>query len=248
VNRLIAIDSTNLQFRAIFAYRNNPNVPVTYTYLRMLVGYFKKLNITLEDMVVLALDYGSWRKQVDKTYKAQRQEFRESFEEKAWWEARYKEFNDLYEKMKISMPLNIIKIYNCEADDIISVSCRQFPKKEIIIISSDRDLEQLCQFENVQIFSPITKKFKEVKNPMKVLLDKIQGDISDNLLDKPSSEAEFDKRKKIVDLVNPLPDNIELIIKEALSKITPKNLYAHKVPYRTIRLELEKLYKQKEQE
>jgi len=243
MDRLVLIDGGAIQFRAIFAYRNNPNIPVTYTYLRMLVGYFKRLNLTLEDTIILALDYGSWRKQVDRTYKAQRQDFRESKEDKSWWEARYKEFNDLYEKMKISFPINFIKIYNCEADDVISVSCRYYPKKEIIIISHDRDLEQLCQFENVKIWSPISKKFKEVKNPMKVLLEKIQGDISDNLLEKPSSEAEFDKRRKIVDLINPLPQNIELLIKEALSKVTPKNVYFHKIPYRTVRDELEKLYK-----
>jgi 5'-3' exonuclease len=243
MERLILIDGGAIQFRAIFAYRNNSNIPVTFTYLRMIVGYLKKLNATLDDTVILALDYGSWRKQIDKTYKAQRQDFRESKEEKSWWDTRYKEFNDLYDKMKISFPFNFIKLYNCEADDVISVSCRYYPQKEIIIISHDRDLEQLCQFENVKIWSPISKKFKEVKNPMKILLEKIQGDVSDNLLEKPSSEAEFDKRRKIVDLINPLPQNIELLIKEALSKVTPKNVYFHKVPYRTIREELEKLYK-----
>jgi len=244
MNRTILIDGGAVQFRAIFAYRNNPNIPVTYTYLRMLVGYFKKLKVTFKDNIIIALDFGSWRKEVDKNYKAQRKDFRESFEEKEWWDNRYAEFNDLYEKMKISMPVNLLKIYKCEADDIISVACRYYSDNEIIIVSTDRDLEQLCYYENVKIFSPISKKFKEVKNPMKILLEKINGDKSDNLLEKPHTEEEYEIRKKIVSLLE-LPNYIEQMIKEEMSKVAPRNLYLHKIPFRTIRAELENLYTEK---
>ena len=79
---------------------------------------------------------------------------------------------------------------------------------------------------------------------MKVLLEKIQGDVSDNLLTKPSSEAEFEKRKKIVDLVNPLPDFVEQPIKEQLQHILPKNLYLNKFPFKSIVPDLEKIYKE----
>lgn len=241
MRKIIAIDNGGAQFRAIFAFRNNKAVPCTYTYLRMLIGYLKRLNATLEDLVLICHDYGSWRKDIDRNYKAQRQEKREAKEDKQWWLDRYSEFNDLYEKMKISLPWHHIKIFKDESDDIISVVCRYYSKKEIIIVSSDRDLEQLAIYQNVKIFSPITKKFKHIPNPMKVLLEKIQGDISDNLLEKPSSEAEFEKRKKIVDLTN-LPLEIERPIKEALCELTPKNLYVHKIPFRTIAIEIKKLY------
>ena len=101
MSKVIAIDIGNIQFRAIFAYRHNQSIPVQYTFLRMIIGYLKKLNVTLDDSVIFCCDYGSWRKDIDKTYKAQRQEFRESKEEAAWWEARYEEFNDLFAKLKI---------------------------------------------------------------------------------------------------------------------------------------------------
>lgn len=241
MNRVIVIDIGNIQFKAIFAYRNNQSIPVAYTFLRMIIGYLKRLNATLDDKIIFAMDYGSWRKDLDKTYKAQRQEFRESKEEKSWWETRYAEFKDLYEKINVSLPFYQIKIYKREADDVISVCCRYYTKEEIIIVSSDKDLEQLAIYKNVRIFSPITKKFKDIKNPMKVLLDKIQGDKSDNLLDKPSSEAEFELRRKIVDLTN-LPLEIERPIKEELDKIVPKNISLHKIPFRTVQEEIKKLY------
>lgn len=243
MERIILLDVGAIQFRAIFAYRKNQNIPVTYTFLNMVSGYLKRLNATLDDTVIMCQDYGSWRKDIDKTYKAQRKDFRESKEEAKWWEARYEEFNSLYDRLDIALPFYWIKKWKCEADDVISVAIRYFKDKEIIIISHDRDLEQLAFFENVKIFSPISKKFKQIKNPMKVLLDKIQGDVSDNLLNKPSSEAEFERRKKIVDLINPLPDFVEQPIKEELNKLIPKNLYLHKVPFSSIRTKFKKIYR-----
>jgi len=241
MGKIIAIDGGNIQFRAIFSFRNNQAIPCGYTYLSMIVGYLKQLNVTLEDKIIIAQDFGSWRKDLDKTYKAQRKDFRESKEDPKWWEARYAEFNDLYEKLRLSVPWHFIKIYKMEADDILSTITRYYPNNEVIIVSSDRDLEQLAIFKNVKIYSPITKKFKDIKNPMKVLLEKIQGDVSDNLLEKPSSEAEFELRRKIVDLTK-LPLEIERPIKEELNKLIPKNLYVNKIPYGTIQARIKKLY------
>ena len=243
MNRIILLDSGNLQFRAIFAYRNNPQIPATFTYCRMIIGYLKKIGIDSDTQIIVAQDYGSWRKDVDKSYKAQRQGAREEKEDKQWWLDRYEEFNDLYKKLEMSLPWQFIKIYKCESDDVASVACRIYPDKEIIHISSDKDWEQLCHFPNVKIFSPITKKYKIVKAPLKVLMDKIHGDISDNLLTVPSSEVEFERRKTIVDLISPLPNYIETPIREKLQSLLPKNLYINKIPFNTIREEIKKLYK-----
>ena len=135
MSRVIVFDVGNIQFKAIFGYRNNTQIPATWLFMSMLTGYLNKLSINFDDTVIMAVDFGSWRKQVDKVYKAQRQNFRESFEEDDWWQARYKEFNDLYEKLKVSLPYHFIKIYLREADDIASVVCRSFPNKEIILVS-----------------------------------------------------------------------------------------------------------------
>jgi len=242
--RVIIIDNGTIQFRAIFCYMKQiSTVPCTWTYLNMLTGYFNKLNVTLDDLIILAIDYGSWRKDIDLTYKAQRKDFRESKKEDSWWQERYSEFNDLYKKLDIALPVHQIKLWKCESDDILSVGCRYFVDKDIILISSDKDIEQLVYFKNVQIFSPVTKKMKIIKNPMKILLDKIEkGDVSDNLTSKITNEKEWEHRKKLVDLISPLPDNIENQIKEALGKIAPKNLYIYKIPYPSIQKKFEKIY------
>jgi hypothetical protein len=176
-------------------------------------------------------------------YKAQREENRIKQEEKSWWSARYEEFNQLYKKLDMSLPYHWIKIWLVEADDIASVVCSYYKDKEIILISSDADWEQLAYFPNVKIFSPISKKFKEIKNPVKLLLSKIEkGDKSDNLTEKVNSEIDFEHRKKLVDLISPLPENIENQIKEALSQIKPKNLYVYKIPFNYIQQKFKKIY------
>ncbi len=241
--KVIAIDSGNILHRAIFAYMANPQVPCCYTYMRMVIGYLKKFDITLDDQIIICQDYGrSWRKGLDHSYKAQRKEAREQKKDAAWWKERYGEFDRLFESLEKAMNWQFIKIWGTEADDIASVVARYYKDKEVILVSSDRDWEMLCAFDNVKLFSPITKKYKEIKAPMKVLLEKIQGDVSDNLLTKPSSEAEFEIRKRIVNLLE-LPLEIEQPIKEQLDKMMPKNLYIHKIPFNSIREQIRLLYK-----
>ena len=243
MNRIIGIDGGGCLHRAIFSSMNNPQVPATYTYLNMITGYLNKLSVTIEDKIIIAQDYGkSWRKGLDHNYKAQRKEAREGKQSPEWWKSKYSEFDRLFEQLEISVNWNFIKIWGTESDDILSMICRYYNKNEVVIISSDRDLEQLTVFDNVKVWSPITKKFKIIEAPMKVLLEKIQGDISDNLLNKPSSEAEFEIRRRIVDLTQ-LPNEIEQPIKLELEKAMPKNLYIHKIPFYSIQEKFRKLYK-----
>lgn len=244
MSKIIGIDGGGALHRAIFSSMNRPEiVPATYTYMNMMTGYLNKLSVSLEDKIIVAQDYGrSWRKGLDHNYKAQRKEAREEKKSAEWWKEEYAKFDRLFEQLEISVNWHFIKIWGTEADDILSMICRYYNKNEVIIISSDRDLEQLAVFDNTKIWSPISKKYKVINAPMKVLLEKIQGDISDNLLEKPSTEAEFEIRKRIVDLTQ-LPHEIEKPIREELEKLMPKNLYIHKIPYGSIQEKFRKLYK-----
>jgi 5'-3' exonuclease len=274
-NRVIVIDSTNIQFKAIYAYRNGYNrelekitkegidkddameflndaisrrsvflMPPTYTYLQMITGYLNILKFNPEtDVVILAMDYGSWRKKISPVYKSQRKGNREEQETKDWWNSRYKEFNELFTKLEVALPFYLLKFWEVEADDIMAVASRVYSDKAVLGISSDQDWEMLAFHKNTSIFSPITKKMKVINNPMKILLDKIQkGDVSDNLLEKPTNELEFEIRKTLVDLINPLPDHIEIPIKEKLINLPMKNLFIEKIPYNSIRLKFKKLF------
>jgi len=242
MKKLIIIDHANIQFKSIFAFRNNSTCPMPYLYLIQILGYLKKLGTTLDDTVIVGIDFGSWRKEIDPNYKAQRKALREEKEDADFWNEMFKEANELVERLKTCMPWHFIKIYKAEFDDIASCAVRFLDDyDEKIIISTDEDLQQLCIVPNVRIFSPYTKKFKIVKNPEAILLKKIKGDKSDNLLDVPKTEEEFEKRKMIVDLLH-LPGYIEKPITEILLNLTPKNLYINKVPFYSCRKRVKALY------
>jgi 5'-3' exonuclease len=243
--KLIVLDWGGITHRAIFAFRNNSQIPFTYTILRMVIGYLKRIGVTLEDKIVVAEDFGSWRKDIDSNYKAQRKAFRESKEDASWWAEVYKESNEFTEKLDECLPWNFIKIYKMESDDIASIAVRYLEAEEKILITSDEDWAQLCTLPNVKVFSPHTKKYKIIKNPEKILLKKIKGDISDNLLEAPKTEAEFEKRKMIVNLIS-LPQHIEQIIRPVIETLPIKNLYLNKIPFRTCKEEIRKLYKLEE--
>jgi hypothetical protein len=243
MNKIVVLDEGYLKHRAIFSFMACSEMPAQFTFMSITIACLKRIGISLEDRIFLACDYGkSWRKLEDLEYKAQRKTNREQKQDADWWKEVYKDFNDFYEKLEPMINWNFMRGMGLEADDWASIIPRFYPDTECILVSADKDWEQLCAFKNVKIFSPITKRYKYVKDPIKVLMEKIQGDISDNLLVKPRTEAEFEIRKKIVNLLE-LPPHLETIMKEQLMSIPRKNLYVNKLPYYTIQKRMKDLYK-----
>ena len=86
---------------------------------------------------------------------------------------------------------NIVKCSNYEADDIIASFVNHYYKtNEIIIISSDKDLLQLLNFSNTQVYNPIKQRYitdSDIIMMFKTTKDKITdilalvGDRSDNI-------------------------------------------------------------------
>jgi len=239
--KLIVVDSGNVMHKAIFAFSANSAIIPTYTYLRMIIGYFKKIGVTLDDKVIIAEDFGSWRKEIDSNYKRQRKALREQRESPEWWQINYDDFNKFIPKLNKCLPWHFCRAYKIESDDWASVAVRFIDAEEKILISADADWQQLCVLPNVKIFSPYTKAYKIIKNPEQILLNKIRGDKVDNLLTVPQTEAEWEKRKMIVDLLS-LPLHIEQMIRPVIETLPEKKLYLHKMPYKSCRIELEKMY------
>jgi len=243
MNKIVVLDEGYLKHRAIFAFMACSEMPAQFTFMSIIIACLKRIGISLEDRIFLACDTGkSWRKLEDLEYKAQRKENREKKQDADWWAEVYKDFNDFYETLEPMINWNFMRGMSLEADDWASMIPRFYPDTECVLVSADKDWEQLCALPNVKIFSPITKKYKYVKDPIKVLMEKIQGDISDNLLVKPRTEAEFEIRKKIVNLLD-LPPHLETIMKEQLMVVQRKNLYVKKLPYYTIQKRIKDLYK-----
>lgn len=258
VNRIIIIDGGFVLHRSILAFKNTektcPFLRPTYYFLRMIIGYLNRIKINLEDQIIIALDgRQSWRKKIDLQYKANRKAGREKQADEEWWSARFNEFDVALEEWNKIFNWHFIKEHNIEADDIASVACRLFKDKELILITVDGDWSMLTVFPHVKLMNPTTKAYKSkaknatpyklIENGYAILEEKIhKGDASDNIKGNPINEIEYEDRRKIVDLIHPLPDFIETKVKQRLISLLPKNLYIDKIKSPSIRKELEKLY------
>lgn len=235
--------------KSIFATVNNPNIPSTYTCLNMMISNLKKIGVEPDDRIIVAVDYGhSWRKDVDSSYKANRKEAREK--SPINWTEEYQKFNDLLSKINQATDWNVIAINGLEADDVMAVGSRYFKDNEVILVTFDSDLEQMWHYPNVKIFSP-NRKCKGAKgaykirpddfNVYKLLSKKIEKETADNLVSPILTQADYEKRKTIVNLLE-LPENIENSIIEKLSTLEDKQLNLDLLPFKTIREKFPEIY------
>lgn len=239
--RIILVDINYFMFRAIFAHANSKQAPSTYIALRMLISNLKKVGVSDKDLVILAVDSpkGSWRRDVDPQYKANRKENREKHDIN--WTEEFKAFNELYEKLDSATPFHVVIADKLEADDIIAYSCRYFRNSECTIISVDSDYEQLLAFSNVKLFSPLAKRYKQVKNPYAVLASKIKKETADNLTSEITTEAEYLRREKIVTLLR-LPEEVEKKVEEKIRFLPEKEFIFELLPFSAIREEFKTIY------
>ncbi len=222
-NRVILIDWSVFMFRAIFAGARNPNsVPPTYSTMSMIISCLKELNATLDDKIIIAIDgRNSWRKDYDKEYKANRKGDRAKHD--IDWNKLFGDYDRLKQNVAGNTPFQLVEADRMEADDVIAYAVRYYAPKECIIVSTDSDYEQLTCYPNVKVFSPVTKKFKIVKNPYSLLAKKIESERADNLLSPILTEADYNKRKMLVDLTK-LPDFVEEAVKKELDKLPESDI------------------------
>ena len=221
MGKMIWVDWGFLMFRAIFMWEKLRKVSPTYTCLNMLQSNIRKVGLDEDDIVIIAVDSpkGSWRKEIDPAYKANRKAKRA--EHDIDWKKIFADFTDVLENLEMNTPFHVLRGHKLEADDIIAYGCRKFKDKECVIISSDSDYEQLYAFGNVKVFSPISKKYKEVKNPYQLLEKKIQKEPADNLITPIITQEDYNRRRTIVNLME-LPEHIDLVIDEKLIDLPSK--------------------------
>ena len=219
--KYVFVDWGHIMFTSIFCSLKDPAIPCTYRAMSMMIAYLKYVGLDPDDIVVVAVDsaVGSWRKEIDPAYKANRKARRLKYDIN--WEKEFKRFRQLLDNLESTTPFHIIEIDRLEADDIISYGCRKFNTSPCVIISSDSDFQQLCRFDNIKIFSPMSKRYKHVLNPYKVLDKKIIREKSDNLISKIVTPEDYTRRETIVSLIK-LPEHIEASIEEKLKFLPNK--------------------------
>lgn len=183
--KLIIIDISNYIFRAFFAIRplhapDGTPVNAVYGVLSMVHNLILKYQPT-HILVARDTKEGSFRKEIDPNYKANRSEPPDDL---------VPQFPLVDELVKV-LRLPEVKIANYEADDIIGSAAVQWKKEfdEILIASGDKDLMQFVDGP-VKMLDTMKEKIydrEDVKDKMGVYPEQIMdflsliGDTSDNI-------------------------------------------------------------------
>lgn len=89
--------------------------------------------------------------------------------------------NAIRAELKETFPYKNIVVNRAEADDIIAVLCKHV-HEPIVIVSSDKDFQQLQKYPHVSQWSPSQKVLLKCKNPERFLKEHVfRGDTSDGV-------------------------------------------------------------------
>lgn len=158
-----------------------------YTYMLMILSCLKKIELTRDDMIIIAQDgRNSWRKAFYTIYKENRKKFRKQ-QQFVDWGKEYERINNINERLHESTDWQFIKLdlafnfadlcnteegkkfnidkhnidydtfFGIEADDIQAYAVEYFSDKEVICVTIDGDLAQLAYYDNFKFFSPNIK-------------------------------------------------------------------------------------------
>ena len=152
---------------------------VRHMVLNSLRMYRQKYHNEYGELVLCCDGRHSWRRDHFPQYKAARKTNRDA--DKRDWTQIFGCLDTIKSELKEFFPYKYIEIDESEADDIIGVLARIATEK-VMIISGDKDFIQLQVRDNVDQYSPITKKIVYNANPAKYLKEHIlRGDSSDGV-------------------------------------------------------------------
>jgi len=178
--------------------------------------YRNKFQSKYGELVICNDSFNYWRKDIFPFYKQNRKEKLKSSE--LDWNEIFSSMSKIREEIKSIFPYKNITVDRTEADDIISVICKHKRDEKILIISSDKDFQQLQRYDNVEQYSPVKREFLICEDPELFLLEHIiKGDSSDGIPNILSDDDVFimqDKRQK------PCGKKKISVIKEELSEWT----------------------------
>jgi 5'-3' exonuclease len=182
-DKILLVDAHNLVYRTLFIANLQEGGDPDFKFWKHLFinSIFTMLQKINPKRVVLAFDSKfSWRKEVYPEYKAHRKLAREQSA------IDFEKFFPILEQMITEIKstftnMMVIKMNGAEADDTIAIICKHETGIEKIIVSSDKDLNQLIN-ENTKQWDPIKQSFVKCLNPQKELeLKLIMGDKGDNI-------------------------------------------------------------------
>ena len=177
----VAISNIAVQL-AMSKDKNVLSVPmVRHMILNSIRGYIHRFKSEYPGEIVICVDGPDpWRRDIFEQYKAKRREGRNNDDKD--WESVFGLIHTIKEEIRDNFPYKVVQLDKVEADDIIAVICKKNHGKKILIISGDKDFQQLQKYPDVFQYSPIQKKYIETDSPQEYIYEHIlRGDTSDGV-------------------------------------------------------------------
>ncbi len=201
----ILVDTANTFFRARHVIRGDASEKIGMAIHITLNSIKKAWNDFDGSHVVFCLEGRSWRKDHYAPYKRNRKELADAMtageqeENKLFWEC----YDDFVDFIRTKTNVTVLQNSRCEADDLIARWIDLHPNQQHVIISTDKDLNQLIA-PNVRQYNGVTeetmtvagyfdkkgnpvidnktKEHRKVENREWMLFEKsMRGDPSDNI-------------------------------------------------------------------
>lgn len=165
---------------------NHTNAELDENILRhMIINSIRANKVKFEkefgELVIAVDDRKFWRRDLFPYYKANRKKARDASELN--WNMIFESLHKIREELKEFFPYRIIQIEGAEADDVIAILTKNAPKESpLLILSGDKDFQQLQKYKNVKQYSPPMKKWIQCRDPEMFLKEHIiRGDIGDGV-------------------------------------------------------------------
>ena len=129
---------------------------VRHICLSSIAKYRKQYHRKFGEVVLCVDSMHYWRKDFFPQYKGLRKKGRDDSDMD--WNLIFECLNKVRDELRDNFPYKFINVYGCEADDVIGVLCETYTDEKIMIISGDKDFQQLQKYKNVSQYSPITRK------------------------------------------------------------------------------------------
>lgn len=200
---MILIDNTQILLASIFSQFKSPSQVSEDTIRHIALNTYRMYKTRYGEEygdLVICQDAGDyWRKDIFPHYKSNRKKQQDDNRED--WDKIFEILTKIRSEVQEVFPYKNMKVARCEADDIIATLTKHYHTKEkILIVSSDKDFQQLHRYENVSQFSPIHKGIIKCEDPKKYLFEHIlRGDAGDgvpNILSDDDTFANENKRQK----------------------------------------------------
>ena len=173
--------------------------------------------------IVLCTDaYRPWRKDFFPQYKANRKKTREKDDRD--WKLIFDTLHKVKEEIRDNFPYYYMAVDRCEADDIIAVLVQDFARnndfgsklERTLIVSGDKDFQQLHKYPNVEQYSPNLGKFVDCPEPEVFLKEHIlRGDKSDGVPNILSADNCLDEGIRQTPLRKPV---VEMYLRITIEK------------------------------